>query len=67
MPSTQLIEIRLISIDGKLVQVVNKELAKAGLNQLKLETSTIQNGAYILQLVHDNKQIFSKRILVQHN
>jgi len=67
MPSTQLIEIRLTSIDGKWVQVLNKELAKSGLNQIRLETSSIQNGVYILQLVHGNKQIFSKHILVQHN
>ncbi len=66
MPSSQLLEIRLISMDGKSI-VLNKELAKAGLNELRIETSTIQNGNYLLQLTNENKSILTKRIVIDRH
>ncbi len=65
MPSSQLVEIRLISMDGKSI-VLNKELAKSGLNELRIETNSIQNGNYLIQLMHENKTILTKRVVIDH-
>ncbi len=67
MPSSQLLEIRLVTLDGKSSLLLNKELAKRGLNELRIETSSIQNGIYLLQLLHENQTILTKRIVIDHN
>lgn len=67
VPNTQLVEIKLLTLDGKSAYLLNKEVAKSGLNELRVETSTLQNGIYLLQLIHENKTILTKRIVVDHH
>jgi hypothetical protein len=64
---SQLIQFKVMGLDGKLIANVLQEKAKAGLNKLYLRTADLPNGVYLLQLQSEHEQVLQAiRFVVAH-
>ena len=61
-----LVDISLSDLQGREIQVLNKDWVKPGLNELRIDTSIVKNGMYIVIIKNHGKAIFSHRLLIQH-
>ncbi|OYU94858.1 MAG: hypothetical protein CFE21_14310 [Bacteroidetes bacterium B1(2017)] len=62
----KMLRVELSSMDGKLHEVITKDWAKAGLNQLQLDTREIPEGLYFVNLSTDEGVLFTFKFVVQH-
>lgn len=61
-----LVDIVLCDLQGKEIQIMNKDWVKSGLNELRMNTGSIENGMYIVRIRNHEKTIFTHRLLVAH-
>ncbi|MFY8022252.1 MAG: T9SS type A sorting domain-containing protein [Bacteroidia bacterium] len=61
-----LVDLTLMDLQGREIQLMNRDWVKPGLNELRIDTSVIENGMYIVLIKNHGKAIFSHRLLIQH-
>ncbi|MCF8254003.1 MAG: T9SS type A sorting domain-containing protein [Bacteroidia bacterium] len=66
MKTKKLLGVELRSIDGKTTQLLVKDWAKPGLNQVRLDISTLNSGMYFVNLLSDEGIEHTFKFVVQH-
>lgn len=61
-----LVDLVLCDLHGREIMVMNEDWVKPGTNELRMNTSSLQNGMYIVLLRNHEKTIFSHRLLINH-
>jgi hypothetical protein len=66
MKTKKLLGVEIRSVDGKTTQLLVKDWAKPGLNQVRLDISTLNSGMYFVNLLSDEGIEHTFKFVVQH-
>ncbi len=61
-----LCRVELVGLNGSYKQLVTEDWAKAGLNQLQIETAELSEGIYFINLISNEGVFQTFKLLVQH-
>ena len=64
LPKSELIQVEILDINGRIIALLYDANAKAGKNVLTFSTIPLNNGLYVVRIRSGNELLFSKKITV---
>jgi hypothetical protein len=64
LPKSELIQVEILDISGRIIALLYDANAKAGKNVLTFSTIPLNNGLYVVRIRSGNELLFSKKITV---